>query len=176
MALSSKRVAVIGVGSSGIQIISNIASQVQHLYTWMRSPTWITAGFAQKFAGPDGGNFRYTDNQKKIFQDDPELFKRYSKMIESELNVRFKFILNDTPEAQAAKEFARNEMMQKLAGNEALMDAMTDDEQVLVLGEDIADPEEGGVVGITKGLSSKFGELRLRTTPIAEEAIIGADE
>ncbi len=60
------------------------------------------------------------------------------------------------------------------AYKQALMDAMTEDEQVLVLGEDIADPEEGGVVGITKGLSSKFGELRVRTTPIAEEAIIGA--
>ena len=35
-------------------------------------------------------------------------------------------------------------------------------------------PEEGGVVGITKGLSTKFGEVRVRTTPIAEEAIIGA--
>ena len=60
------------------------------------------------------------------------------------------------------------------AYQQALMDAMTDDDQVLVLGEDIADPEEGGVVGITRGLSSKFGEMRVRTTPIAEEAIIGA--
>lgn len=122
--LTDKRVAVIGVGSSGIQIVSKIASQVKQLYTWIRSPTWITAGFAQKFAGPDGGNFKYTDKQKKIFQDDPELFKRYTKMIESELNVRFKFILKDTPEAQAAKEFARNEMMQKLADNDELKDAM----------------------------------------------------
>ena len=60
------------------------------------------------------------------------------------------------------------------AYSQALMDAMTDDAEVIVLGEDIADPEEGGVVGVTKGLSSKFGELRVRTTPIAEEAIIGA--
>jgi cation diffusion facilitator CzcD-associated flavoprotein CzcO len=122
--LTGKRVAVVGMGSSGIQIVSKIASQVKELYTWVRSPTWITAGFAQKFAGPDGQNFKYTDKQKKIFEEDPELFKRYSKMIESELNVRFKFILNGTPEAQAAKEFAANEMVQKLAGNEKLMDAM----------------------------------------------------
>lgn len=60
------------------------------------------------------------------------------------------------------------------AYQQALMDAMTDDDQVVVLGEDIADPEEGGVVGVTRGLSTKFGELRVRTTPIAEEAIIGA--
>lgn len=56
--LRGKRVAVIGVGSSGIQIVSNIAPEVKQLYTWIRSPTWITAAFAQRFAGKDGGNFR----------------------------------------------------------------------------------------------------------------------
>jgi acetoin:2,6-dichlorophenolindophenol oxidoreductase subunit beta len=56
----------------------------------------------------------------------------------------------------------------------SLADAMEADDKVLVLGEDIADPEEGGVVGVTKGLSSRFGEMRVRTTPISEQAIIGA--
>ena len=60
------------------------------------------------------------------------------------------------------------------AYNQALMDAMAEDDEVIVLGEDIGDMEEGGVVGVTRGLSSKFGDLRVRTTPIAEEAIIGA--
>jgi cation diffusion facilitator CzcD-associated flavoprotein CzcO len=54
---TGKKVAVIGIGSSGIQVIATIASQVEQLYTWVRSPTWITAGFAQRFAGPEGGNF-----------------------------------------------------------------------------------------------------------------------
>jgi cation diffusion facilitator CzcD-associated flavoprotein CzcO len=57
MKLEGKRVAVIGVGSSGIQLTSNIASRVGQLYTWVRSPTWITAGFAQNHAGPNGENF-----------------------------------------------------------------------------------------------------------------------
>jgi cation diffusion facilitator CzcD-associated flavoprotein CzcO len=122
--LTGKSVAVIGIGSSGIQVVSKIAPQVKQLYTWVRSPTWITAGFAQRFAGPNGANFKYTPEQQKLFQDDPELFLRYSKMIESELNVRFKFILKGSPEAEAAKEFAANEMAQKLDGNTELMDAM----------------------------------------------------
>lgn len=58
--------------------------------------------------------------------------------------------------------------------NAAIADAMADDETVVVLGEDVADPEDGGVVGVTKGLSSRFGEHRVRSTPIAEQAIIGA--
>lgn len=58
--------------------------------------------------------------------------------------------------------------------NLALADAMEQDENVIVLGEDVADPEEGGVVGVTQGLSSRFGEMRVRSTPISEQAIIGA--
>ena len=58
--------------------------------------------------------------------------------------------------------------------NQALADAMAEDDSVLVLGEDVADPEEGGVVGVTRGLSTRFGEHRVRSTPISEQAIIGA--
>ncbi|MEO5640923.1 MAG: transketolase C-terminal domain-containing protein, partial [Sphingomicrobium sp.] len=58
--------------------------------------------------------------------------------------------------------------------NAAMADAMADDEKVLVLGEDVADPEEGGVVGVTRGLSTRFGDQRVRSTPISEQAIIGA--
>lgn len=56
----------------------------------------------------------------------------------------------------------------------ALHDAMAADENVIVLGEDVADAEGGGVVGTTKGLSEKFGTKRVRSTPISEQAIIGA--
>jgi len=58
--------------------------------------------------------------------------------------------------------------------NAALVHALDNDPKVFLLGEDIADPEEGGIVGVTKGLSTRFGEQRVRTTPISEQAIIGA--
>ncbi|ETI26517.1 hypothetical protein G647_03294 [Cladophialophora carrionii CBS 160.54] len=122
--LKGKRVAVIGTGSSGIQIVAKIAYEVDHLYTWVRSPTWITAGFAQKFASNGGGNFEYTPIQKQLFKENPKLYLKYSKMIESELNQRFKFILKNTPESKAAKEYATAEMKQKLANNPELMEKM----------------------------------------------------
>jgi pyruvate dehydrogenase E1 component beta subunit len=58
--------------------------------------------------------------------------------------------------------------------NAALMDAMEDDEKVLMIGEDVGDPEGGGVVGVTAGLSTRFGDHRCRSTPISEQAIMGA--
>ncbi|HEX7874655.1 MAG TPA: alpha-ketoacid dehydrogenase subunit beta [Sphingobium sp.] len=65
-------------------------------------------------------------------------------------------------------------MMVVAALNQALADAMADDEKVLILGEDVADPEGGGVSGVTKGLSTRFGDKRVKSTPISEQAIIGA--
>lgn len=58
--------------------------------------------------------------------------------------------------------------------NAALHDALEENEKVLVLGEDVADVEGGGVIKITAGLSDRFGNKRVRSTPIAEQAIVGA--
>lgn len=58
--------------------------------------------------------------------------------------------------------------------NRALHDAMEADPKVLALGEEVADPEGGGIVGVTKGLSERFGETRVLSTPISEQAIIGS--
>jgi len=60
------------------------------------------------------------------------------------------------------------------AVNMALDEAMGLDANVILLGEDIADGQEGGIVGVTKGLSTKYGNARVRSTPIAEQAIVGA--
>lgn len=45
-----------------------------------------------------------TKEQKSKFEEDPLEYLHYCKQIESELNQRFKFILNGTPEAAQAKE------------------------------------------------------------------------
>ncbi|HEX3678648.1 MAG TPA: alpha-ketoacid dehydrogenase subunit beta [Galbitalea sp.] len=56
----------------------------------------------------------------------------------------------------------------------ALQEAMRVDPDVFLLGEDIGDAEGGGTFKVTKGLSTEFGIDRVRTTPISEQAIVGA--
>ena len=73
--------------------------------------------------------------------------------------------------APAAKPSKQVNMVQAL--NMALHDAMAEDPTVIVLGEDVADPQGGGVMKVTEGLSTRFGG-RVRATPIAEQAIAGA--
>lgn len=58
--------------------------------------------------------------------------------------------------------------------NRVLHEEMARDERVVVMGEDVANRQSGGVYGVTAGLADKFGELRVIDTPITESAIIGA--
>lgn len=55
---------------------------------------------------------------------------------------------------------------------EALAEELERDEQVFLIGEDIA--ESGGVFGVTRGLVGRFGPERVLDTPISEEVIVGA--
>lgn len=51
--------------------------------------------------------------------------------------------------------------------------AMAANPEVFILGEDVGDPH-GGVFATNKGLQTTYGDRRVRPTPIAESAIIGA--
>ena len=70
----------------------------------------------------------------------------------------------------------------KEALNEGMRDAMREDPNVVLLGEDIAggmgaggqQDAWGGVLGATKGLMTEFGRQRVIDTPISESAFIGA--
>ncbi|MCC6977582.1 MAG: alpha-ketoacid dehydrogenase subunit beta [Candidatus Melainabacteria bacterium] len=63
------------------------------------------------------------------------------------------------------------EMNMAKAINLALLEAMTKDPKVIVMGEDVG-PDEG-VFRITEGLYAKFGGDRVIDTPLAESGIIG---
>ena len=58
--------------------------------------------------------------------------------------------------------------------NRAIDEAMAEDEGVILLGEDVAAKQGGGVFKVSAGLTEKYGELRVRSTPISEQAIVGA--
>src|SRR6187399_3643275 len=64
------------------------------------------------------------------------------------------------------------ELSYREAVRDALSQAMRKDEDVFIMGEDIA--EMGGSMGVTQGLVDEFGPERVRNTPISEMAIVGA--
>jgi pyruvate/2-oxoglutarate/acetoin dehydrogenase E1 component len=64
------------------------------------------------------------------------------------------------------------ELSYREAVRDALSQAMRRDDDVFVMGEDIA--EMGGSMGVTQGMLAEFGPERVRNTPISEMAIVGA--
>ncbi|MCB1853761.1 MAG: alpha-ketoacid dehydrogenase subunit beta [Halieaceae bacterium] len=74
------------------------------------------------------------------------------------------------------------EMAMRAAINSALVQEMTRDDRVILIGTDIAggqmgsggqEDAAGGVLGITKGLLPRFGAARVIDTPIAEMGYMG---
>src|SRR6266511_848665 len=64
------------------------------------------------------------------------------------------------------------ELSYREAVRDALSEAMRRDDDVFIMGEDIA--EMGGSMGVTQGMLEEFGPQRVRNTPISEMAIVGA--
>jgi pyruvate dehydrogenase E1 component beta subunit len=65
-----------------------------------------------------------------------------------------------------------NELNLAQALNGALDTALSSDDRVVLLGEDIG--RTGGVFRITDGLADKYGTARVFDTPVAESGIVGA--
>jgi acetoin:2,6-dichlorophenolindophenol oxidoreductase subunit beta len=64
------------------------------------------------------------------------------------------------------------ELSYREAVRDALTQAMRQDGDVFVMGEDIA--EMGGSMGVTAGMLDEFGPDRIRNTPISEMALVGS--
>src|SRR3954469_917456 len=63
------------------------------------------------------------------------------------------------------------EITYREAVRDALATAMREDDDVFIMGEDIA--EMGGSMGVTQGMLAEFGPARVRNTPISEMALAG---
>ncbi|KAH6661828.1 hypothetical protein B0J14DRAFT_622108 [Halenospora varia] len=96
---TNKTVAVIGNGSSAIQIVA----------------TWISSNFAADHT-IDGKNFAYSTEQRKEFQD-PEKLLAYRKKIEHDFNKLYRGLEYGTPEHEFFSQQPRQIMTDRLNGN-----------------------------------------------------------
>jgi len=72
---------------------------------------------------------------------------------------------------ESSSEFGKSVVMVD-AINHALHEEMERNDKIYIFGEDVAD-KKGGVFTTTKGLSTKFSEVRVFNSPLAEASIAG---
>ncbi|KAK2056623.1 FAD/NAD(P)-binding domain-containing protein [Colletotrichum caudatum] len=115
----NKRVAVIGAGSSGIQIMPYMQKKAKHVTNFVRSRTWITATFAsefmEKFDCPKGAsNHTFTAQEKERFKDE-NYYQQVRHELDQWLSSAHKLSLQNQPlqlEVRKALELAMREKLE----------------------------------------------------------------
>lgn len=118
--LEGKTVAVIGNGSTGIQIVPAIQPKVKKLVHLVRSPTWVTPGAASRYPSLRGSEMPefFSEEQKAVFRSDEVRYTDFRKQIEREINLKFRMLVNGEEHAEEARQNAHDSMV-KLLGERA---------------------------------------------------------
>ncbi|KAJ7361384.1 hypothetical protein DFH08DRAFT_843982 [Mycena albidolilacea] len=126
-----KRVGVIGVGSSAIQIVPALQPKVRHLCNYVRGKTWISSPFlgerAEKLGmGKTESNYTFTDKDKELFKD-PAYYKEFRRELESDLNSIHVVTLTGHPVQVAGRAAFKADMLKRLATQPAIAEHIIPD-------------------------------------------------
>ncbi|KAK6386901.1 hypothetical protein LTS17_000165 [Exophiala oligosperma] len=116
---AGKNVAVIGAGSSGIQIVPKMQKVCKSVVSFNRSPNWITPEFSQGLAS-DGRATIYTEEEIEKFNTDKKYFLEYRKNIQNFGSATYPlYYKHSDMQKQVFAKYAEL-MKQRLRGNEEL--------------------------------------------------------
>ncbi|THU82650.1 FAD/NAD(P)-binding domain-containing protein [Dendrothele bispora CBS 962.96] len=127
----NKKIGVIGIGSSAIQIVTALQPKVAHLTNFVRSKTWISATLAQECLNElskdeTASNYKYTDEDKKKFQD-PVYYNQYRRHLERDAHAAYAVTLIDSPIVEQAQEAFKKDMIKRLAKKPWIVDHIVPD-------------------------------------------------
>lgn len=120
---TGKRVAVIGNGASGIQLVANIQSSVSRLDHYARSKTWIAASWAgdERTLGPQP----IPEDKKKTLED-PEAYLAFRKNMEDKYWRKFDTFLKGESNDKL-RQFFTDTMKARLSKKPELLDNLIPD-------------------------------------------------
>ncbi|CAG9948058.1 unnamed protein product [Clonostachys rosea f. rosea IK726] len=134
---SNKRVAVIGNGSSGIQIIPQLQKTAAQVKCVMRGTTWVAppmprvpvdvsetgkdAEFDDEEAvHPNTGQYFYTTREVESLVKDADYHLDYRKRIEYGINANFSIFYKDSEASRQVEAYMRAEMNRRLQNDPVL--------------------------------------------------------
>ena len=123
---TGKRVAVIGNGASGIQIVPNIQPLVKRLDHYARSKTWIAGSFGGEGPGRRLEPNYYDPEQLKSFED-PEKYYQFRKELESKFYRRLGTVFKDTKANEVLRAEFKKLMAERLKKKPELLDEIVPD-------------------------------------------------
>jgi cation diffusion facilitator CzcD-associated flavoprotein CzcO len=121
---SGKRVAVVGNGSSGIQIVPEMQKIAGSVVNFIRSKAWISAPFAEDFSKSPGGNPAYTEEEKQAFRDNPDKLQHLRQKLVHVQNTFYEALIEGAPTNLEAAKGMKALMEDRLGGNPELIEKL----------------------------------------------------
>lgn len=129
--IRDKIVGVIGTGSTSVQIVPELQKICKQVQVYMRSPTWISPPFGAtaltkdlrhgEDSDPGNRQYKFTEEDKKRFREDPNYHLAFRKGIEAEINGLFGMYLQDSDVSNSFRQIITDEMMRRMGpGHEEL--------------------------------------------------------
>lgn len=126
---TDKRIAVIGNGSSAIQILPQVVEKAKHVTNFIRRPTYITPGLGSNIIGGQT-QYHYSEEEKEAFRSDPQKLKEYRKKIQAGSNKAFDMFVKESRAQEAGRKAVADQMKAKLNNNEDLARKLTPEYEV----------------------------------------------
>ncbi|KAH8686321.1 hypothetical protein BGZ61DRAFT_355017 [Ilyonectria robusta] len=126
---TDKTVAVIGAGSSGIQVVPALVSKVKAMDHYVRGKTWISnqqseGALKQRTADNKSTNFDYDIKEKEAWKGDAASYIAYRKTLELDLQSMVKITHLNTPQHANARVSYEKYMKERLVAKPELMDQL----------------------------------------------------
>ncbi|KAH3907723.1 hypothetical protein HBI56_181320 [Parastagonospora nodorum] len=127
--VEDKHVAVIGGGSSGIQLVPTLQPRVKHMDHYMKGKNWISPlGMGSgllKSRGIKTGNFKHTAEELEQFRGEPDTYLTFRRKVEQELNAAQLSVFMGTQMQIEFYKMALDSHKSKLKDRPDIYDALT---------------------------------------------------
>lgn len=129
--MTGKNIALIGGGSSGIQLLPNMQPIVKHCDHYMKGKTWIAYRVPGKEVpgmNPENlENFQHTEEELKRFREDPEEYLKFRCAVEDALNTGAEFIFNGSDLQKGAQKLYEETMSERLKNKPGVYESLKPD-------------------------------------------------
>ncbi|KAJ5924897.1 hypothetical protein N7454_007536 [Penicillium verhagenii] len=126
-ALKGKNVALIGAGSTGIQILPQIQTVANRVDHYMSGKTWISpVGFGSEELLERGaiGNFAHSEEELRQWKEDPSTYHAWRHKIEKTVNGAALITLFGSAPQQDFQKINHDAMKEKLSKKPEIMEAL----------------------------------------------------
>lgn len=122
---TGKKVAVIGNGASGIQLVANLQKTVVHLDHYVRNKTWIAASWAGDERTLEAQPI--SEDKRELFARDPQAYLAFRKDLEDKYWRRFSSFLRGSDLSRDLRVQFTEMMRKRLARKPELLEHMVPD-------------------------------------------------